>query len=105
MRPRRTNVVSRAPLVLIGVLAAAAALRCASVWDEPPPVLTSHFDARGQADGFMRRETFFSMLAALGGIPVLLLLGLPRLIGVRWTGMAPIRERARHADGTRTTRV
>jgi hypothetical protein len=81
MRPRRPTIAIGAPIALIAGLAVFAVLRCASVWEELPPVLMSHFDARGHADGFMRRESFFPMFAALCGIPVFLLLAIPRLVG------------------------
>jgi hypothetical protein len=65
---------------VIAGLAASAVWRCASVWDELPPVLMSHFDGRGNADGFMSRGAFLGMLAAIGGSTVLWVLHLPRLI-------------------------
>jgi hypothetical protein len=72
----------RAPIALIAGFVAWAVLRWAIIWDELPPVLMSHFNARGDADGFMSREAFVWTLAAIGGGTVLMLLLIPPLIAV-----------------------
>jgi serine/threonine-protein kinase len=78
---------------LIAALVALAAVRCASVWSELPPMLMSHFDGRGRADGFMTRQAFVWTLAALGGSIVLMLLNIPRLIAVLPVSMLNIPHR------------
>jgi hypothetical protein len=93
MPAHRTKVALRAPIALIVGLVAWAVLRCAILWQELPPVLMSHFDARGRADGFMSREAFVWTLAALGGSIVLMLLNIPRLVAVLPASMLNIPHR------------
>ncbi|HMI91149.1 MAG TPA: DUF1648 domain-containing protein [Polyangiales bacterium] len=81
-RPRRTTTALRTPIALIAGFVALAVVRCASVWDELPPVLMSHFNASGRADGFMTRGAFLWTLAAVGGGTVLMWLNVPWLTRV-----------------------
>lgn len=67
------------PLLVIAALLVAIVWRCASVWDQLPLQLASHFDGRGVANGFMPRADFFWVFAAVGGGTVLLLLSVPWL--------------------------
>jgi hypothetical protein len=70
----------RTPLIVIGVLVAAAIARCVSVIDRLPPQLVSHFDSGGRANGSMPLGAFFQFYALTGGGTVLLLLALPWLV-------------------------
>lgn len=69
----------RAPLRIIVVLFALAALRSAAAYDALPPMMASHFGAAGQANGFMPRDAFFAFFALVGGGTVALLLAIPWL--------------------------
>jgi uncharacterized membrane protein len=69
----------KAPLTIIAVLFAFAALRCVTAYDALPPAMASHFGATGQPNGFMPRDAFFTFFALVGAGTVALLLAIPLL--------------------------
>lgn len=52
----------RLPALLLAGLALATAVRCAQIWPQLPPVVASHFDARGVPNGFQSRAAFVAIV-------------------------------------------
>jgi uncharacterized membrane protein len=69
--------IQRVILLGIGLF---AGWSVSSAWPQLPLRVASHFNARGQPDGFMPREAFFADLALLGGGFIVLLLLTPALL-------------------------
>ena len=74
-----TKRIQRVVLLGIGLL---AGWSVSSAWHQLPPRVASHFNARGQPDGYMPREAFLADLALLGGGFIVLLLLAPALLRV-----------------------
>jgi uncharacterized membrane protein len=72
-----TQRIQRVILLAIGLF---AGWSVSSAWPQLPPRVASHFNARGQPDGYMPREAFVTDLALLGGGFIVLLLLTPALL-------------------------
>ncbi len=64
---------NRAAFLILGLLFAGCAVRVASVWDQLPPMLASHFDASGTPNAWTERGLFFALYTGILGGTVLLL--------------------------------
>lgn len=62
---------------------AALALHAIAVWDQLPAVMMSHFDAQGNANGYMPREPFFAVSFAILVFTVTLMAVMTDRIGRR----------------------
>lgn len=69
--------IQRVILLAIGLF---AGWSVSSAWPQLPLRVASHFNARGQPDGYMPREAFFTEMALLGGGLIVLLLLAPALL-------------------------
>lgn len=78
-----TMRLQRVALLALGLF---AAWSVGSAWTELPPQMASHFNVRGNPDGFMPRESFFTFLALLGGGVTVLLLLVPALLRIMPVG-------------------
>ncbi|HTU61018.1 MAG TPA: DUF1648 domain-containing protein, partial [Polyangiales bacterium] len=72
-----TQRIQRVILLGVGLF---AGWSVSSAWPQLPPRVASHFNGRGQPDGFMPREAFFTDLALIGGGLIVLLLLAPALL-------------------------
>jgi uncharacterized protein DUF1648 len=81
------------PIAVIAGCIAASGARVAAAWSQLPPVMASHFDAAGNADGFMARGAFFTSLALIFGTLVLMLTLLPLLLRVVPVGAVNVPHR------------
>jgi hypothetical protein len=77
---RSSRMMRRLQFLLVLAVLAAASLRVASVWERLPLVTSSHFGVPGKPDGFMPREAFFQLMAAVGGGTSLLMVPLSLLL-------------------------
>jgi uncharacterized membrane protein len=75
----RANMQRIQRVILLGI-GLFAGWSVSSAWPQLPLRVASHFNARGQPDGYMPREAFFTDLALLGGGFIVLLLLTPALL-------------------------
>lgn len=54
--------------------------RVAWVYPTLPPIVASHFNGQGAADGWMSRESHATQSVALGALPLLFAFGVPLLV-------------------------
>jgi hypothetical protein len=78
--------------VTAGCIVASVA-RVAAAWSQLPPVMASHFNAIGNADGSMARDAFFTSLALIFGAIVLALASCPLLLRVVPVGAVNVPHR------------
>jgi len=71
---------SRLPKLVFCLLAAATALRFSLYYSQLPPIMASHFDARGIANGWQPKSVFFTIFLIVVGIAAFVALGVPRLV-------------------------
>lgn len=68
------------PRLLLLSLVLVAAGQVVLRYDAVPERLASHFDGRGNPNGFLSRPMFFALHLGLVGVMALIFLGLPRLL-------------------------
>lgn len=78
---------SALPKILFLLIAAGAAIHFSSLYAQLPPVMASHFDARGVPNGWQPKELFFTFLVGSLVIAAILTFAVPLLMEVLPTSL------------------
>jgi hypothetical protein len=71
---------ARLPKLIFAVLAVGAAIYFSSYYSQLPDVVSSHFNARGLANGWQTKPAFFGLFAAVSVLIAMIGFGIPRII-------------------------
>ena len=71
---------SRLPKLIFALLVLYAAVHFSSSYSQLPAVVASHFNARGEPNGWQPKQAFFLVFVVVSGIAALVGFGIPRII-------------------------